>query len=202
MLYVRWTMDIPCRILSAVTILLGIYKPSDWPPMFGEWSEAYTIRRFWSHTWHQGMRLIAEPPINFVVNHVFGVPKGSYLNRWSKIFGNFIMAFVDHAYGRILIGGDPMSDWVMFIVQPFAIWLEESARTLAVSFDLVDEHWRSSLEIALGYLWTAVFECWTFLDFMEGAIRFHGNVPAPALGLIEPAFSFSAWTPLLQLISV
>lgn len=196
MFYVRWTMDIPYRLLSAFSVLMGFNKPDEWPPLFGEWKDAYSLRRFWSHTWHQGMRLIAEPPVNLVVNQLLRLPKGTYFSHWTKVFGNFLMAFVDHAYGRVLAGGDPVNDWVMFIAQPVAIWVEETLRDVAVACGLVDKHRKSALELWLGYLWTVAFECWTFLAFMEGAIRVHGNVPA--VGLIEPAFGSSAVFPIVK----
>jgi hypothetical protein len=196
MFYVRWTMDISCRLLSATTVLFGIFKPDDWPPLFGEWRDAYTLRRFWSHTWHQGMRLIAEPPVEFLIN-VAGLGKQSYSSRWAKIFGNFTMAFFDHAYGRILAGGNPLNDWTMFMLQPIAIWTEETIREVAVAAGLLNGHYRSQL--VLGYVFVLVFQSWTFLDFMEGAIRWQGSVPLQQNGLIEPAFGLSVVRPLFGL---
>jgi hypothetical protein len=34
-LYVRWTMDIPYWILSAITVTTGMNTTADWPPLFG-----------------------------------------------------------------------------------------------------------------------------------------------------------------------
>ncbi|EXJ89644.1 hypothetical protein A1O3_02711 [Capronia epimyces CBS 606.96] len=202
MLYVRWTMDIPFRVASGLFVLAGVHTAEEWPPLFGDWQDAYTVRRFWSHTWHQGMRLIAEPPVNLFVHSVLGLQahghNHSQLRYWAKVFGNFFMAFVNHAYGRILAGGDPMNDWIMFTLHPIAIWIESSLRDVAVAAGWLDSHHRSRIEIYCGYIWVAGFVSWTFLDFMDGAIRVHGNIPALASGLIEPAFGYSFWTPLLQ----
>ncbi|RMZ74757.1 hypothetical protein DV737_g5769, partial [Chaetothyriales sp. CBS 132003] len=189
MLYVRWTMDIPYRVASSFAVLAGINTPDEWPPLFGEWKDAYTIRRFWSHTWHQGMRIIAEPPVDWFVANVLSLQGGSYFARWSIVFGNFLMAFVNHAYGRIMAGGDPMNDWVMFTAHPLALWVEDSLRHVAVTAGLLDKHHRSNLEKCVGYIWVSIFVCWTFLDFMEGAIRLRGDVPKN--GLIEPVMGLS-----------
>lgn len=189
LLYVRWTMDIPYRVVSAVTLISGITSPEDWPPLFGAWQDAYTIRRFWSHTWHQGMRLLAEPPMDFLANALLKLPRGSYMYKWTKIFGNFFIASLDHVYGRIIAGGDPNSDWTFFAIQPVAICIEETIRDALVAFGLLDARQKSGTELCLGYIWTAVFQSWSFLYFMEGAIRIYGNVPAKTL--IEPAFGLS-----------
>lgn len=198
MFYVRWSMDIPCRVLSAIAVLFFGSSPASWPPLFGSWSEAYTIRRFWSHTWHQGMRLIAEAPVNFVAHSLLGLQKGTYVSQWAKVLGNFMMAFLDHAYGRVMGGGDVVSDWNMFILHPIALWIEETTREGLVACGILDKDKRSRTERYLGYIWVGVFNCWTFLYFMEGAIRVDGNVPALADGLIEPPFGASLVVPLTR----
>ena len=189
LLYVRWTMEIPYRVVSVVSVLSGTSSPHDWPPLFGAWQDAYTVRRFWSHTWHQGMRLLAEPPMEVFTHAWLQLPRGSYVNKWTKIFGNFFIACLDHAYGRVIAGGNPICDWSFFAVQPVAIWVEETIRDGLVAYGWLDARQRTEIERWLGYLWTAGFQSWTFLYFMEGAIRIQGDVPAKTL--IEPAFGLS-----------
>lgn len=144
------------------------------------------------------MRLIAEAPVNFVVHSLLGLPKGTYVSQWSKVFGNFMMAFLDHAYGRIMGGGDVMNDWNMFILHPIALWLEETTREVLVAAGMLTKDKKSRTERYLGYIWVGLFNCWTFLYFMEGAIRVEGNVPTPAEGLIELPFGASLVLPLTR----
>ncbi|RDW57797.1 hypothetical protein BP5796_12598 [Coleophoma crateriformis] len=40
-------------IAAAITVSVGIYDPCDWPPVFGNFADAYTLRRFWGQSWHQ-----------------------------------------------------------------------------------------------------------------------------------------------------
>lgn len=40
-------MTMPYSFMSAVSVALGLTEPRDWPALFGSWSEAYTIGRFW-----------------------------------------------------------------------------------------------------------------------------------------------------------
>jgi hypothetical protein len=187
-LYVRWVMDIPYRLVSSVTVLAGIYTPADWPPLFGRWDDAFTVRRFWSHTWHQCMSQIAGPPVKAAVRKLG-------LNHWGVVVGNFVFAYLDHAYGRVIAGGNHKDDLVMFALQPAAIWVEDMVRDVLVAWGLVDRGRRSRVEIAMGYVWVAVFQCWTFLAFMNGAIRVYGGVPKDTL--IEPVYGVSVLAPVL-----
>jgi hypothetical protein len=83
----------------------------------------------------------------------------------------------------------------MFALQPAAIWVEDMVRDVLVAWGLVDRGRRSRVEIAMGYVWVAVFQCWTFLAFMNGAIRVYGGVPKDTL--IEPVYGVSVLAPVL-----
>ena len=48
-LIVAWAIfNIPYCWLSLALVGAGIHDPKDWPDTFGDWSNAYTVRRFWS----------------------------------------------------------------------------------------------------------------------------------------------------------
>ncbi|KAE9395791.1 hypothetical protein BT96DRAFT_1043167 [Gymnopus androsaceus JB14] len=47
-------------ILGAV--LLRLSAPEDWPPLFGSWGEAWSVRNFWGRTWHQMIRRLCVSP--------------------------------------------------------------------------------------------------------------------------------------------
>lgn len=34
-------------LFAALSVALGWSVPGDWPAVYGEWSDAYTVRRFW-----------------------------------------------------------------------------------------------------------------------------------------------------------
>jgi hypothetical protein len=48
---VRATCQIsqPYCFFSIVSVILGLSRPQDWPPLFGFWRDAYTLRRFWGY---------------------------------------------------------------------------------------------------------------------------------------------------------
>ena len=92
-------LNLPFVFASLVALLLGVGQPEDWPDMFGDWSDAYTVRRFWGYvrrassqsessiliaaanpipltdrrTWHQTLRRVSIPfhCLKFLVEAVF-----------------------------------------------------------------------------------------------------------------------------------
>jgi hypothetical protein len=34
-------------LVAALAVGAGLWEPKSWPPMFGKFSDAYTLRRFW-----------------------------------------------------------------------------------------------------------------------------------------------------------
>ena len=34
-------------LLAAIFVAVGFSQPCDWPEVYGRWSDAYTVRRFW-----------------------------------------------------------------------------------------------------------------------------------------------------------
>jgi hypothetical protein len=50
---ISWAAALVCTvivihsILAIITVWLGLFEPADWPPYFGSFGDAYSIRRFW-----------------------------------------------------------------------------------------------------------------------------------------------------------
>lgn len=42
-----WTLSMVYNIIAVVSVTVGFYEPGDFPPLFGLWRDAYTLRRFW-----------------------------------------------------------------------------------------------------------------------------------------------------------
>lgn len=41
------TIKLSYSVLSFVVVALFLWAPADWPDLFGDWSDAYTVRRLW-----------------------------------------------------------------------------------------------------------------------------------------------------------
>ncbi|CAC9894313.1 unnamed protein product, partial [Aureobasidium pullulans] len=103
-LQARWTMNALHSILAAITVPMHIFSPAGFPPLFGSFKHAYTIKGFWSHTWHQMMRTLALPYTNALVRtlHLNPSQKSTY---WVKVSSAFFWAWAVHAYGTLIAGG-------------------------------------------------------------------------------------------------
>ena len=47
-------------IAGIVSVMLGLSGPEEWPPFFGSFAEAWSVRRFWRCVWHQLMRRVSR----------------------------------------------------------------------------------------------------------------------------------------------
>lgn len=76
--------------------ILGFDSPHEWPPLFGNLSEAYTIRRFWSIFWH---RILAPSHVSYgraVAQRVFYLRSGGRAEKILVAFWVFTATAVTH----------------------------------------------------------------------------------------------------------
>lgn len=187
----RWVMDSVYRLAAATSVGLGIHGPEVWPNMFGSVREAYTVRRFWAFTWHQMMRNISEPGVDFVARKVLRIPRRTYLSNYFKIFGAFFVAYAVHGYGTHMAGGNHVGDWNYYMAQVVAIWVEETAIAVALKTGVVREDW--ALAKPVGYAWTALCRAYTLMLWEDHA--------ATGGAYIKPAFGISPIELLLERFS-
>jgi hypothetical protein len=81
----------------AFVCVLGLDNPSDWPPLYGNPTEAYTIRRFWGKYWH---RLVYRTYLGYatlISQKVLRIPRCSPLERLVVNFLVFLLSGAVHA---------------------------------------------------------------------------------------------------------
>lgn len=150
-------------------------EPEAWPPNFGSFKEAYSIRRFWGYTWHQQMRrttsapgvfLLSLLPLSFQKSRAL-LPR--LLKRYFLIFSAFLVSGLIHAAGSYNVTramGLPLSDGGeigYFLLQGFAIMVEDLVLwTLRVDYrtGASGRKWRLP-----GYIATACFYILTRVKF-------------------------------------
>ncbi|KAF4554700.1 Acetyltransferase TRI7-like protein [Elsinoe fawcettii] len=69
--------------------------PKLWPPVFGNITDAYTVRRYWSHFWHYLMRKSFTLPAATICKKV-GLPEKSNLTRFVIVVLAFYFSAVMH----------------------------------------------------------------------------------------------------------
>ncbi|MCJ1352564.1 MAG: hypothetical protein MMC33_002548 [Icmadophila ericetorum] len=86
-------------LFSASAIILvatDIDDPKDWPPIFGQWSEVYTLRGFWSYFWHQLIRSRFVVLPELIVYKIFRLRRGRLLTRYTNLFLVFLASGIFH----------------------------------------------------------------------------------------------------------
>ncbi|THX36231.1 hypothetical protein D6D10_06864, partial [Aureobasidium pullulans] len=153
-LQARWTMNALHSILAAITVPLHIFSPAGFPPLFGSFRHAYTIKGFWSHTWHQMMRTLALPYTNALVRtlHLNPSQKSTY---WVKVSCAFFWAWAVHTYGTLIAGGGYTADLYRYVPQVAAFWVEEKVMEVGRRLGLKGRGWRIA-----GYVWGATLVVW------------------------------------------
>jgi len=69
---------------------------AEWPPLFGNIFEAYSVRRYYSHFWHKLMRKGFTPHSVFLTTEIFGLRKGTGLGRAMVVLLSFFISGVMH----------------------------------------------------------------------------------------------------------
>ena len=166
-------------VLACVFVGLGLDEPHEWPPLFGSISEAYTVRRYWSHFCD---RLLYRPLtlwLKFLLRVLFGF--GTPLRPWVGSrrhllnFLTFLSSGVMHAWSLRLVGltcGGRQE--VLFWCLNFAVIAGESLVERFVS--PLRARVRSGqvpgvLEKGIGYLWVFAFFFWASPKFQYVQMR-------------------------------
>ncbi|RYP78056.1 hypothetical protein DL771_000749 [Monosporascus sp. 5C6A] len=119
--------------LAVFSVLIGLDKPGDWPPLFGKPGCAYGLRGFWSRFWH---RLAVRSYTNYgrVVARVIGLLRPGPSSAVSGVvvaFVAFLLSGLSHAAVSWHVG---MRDWldVQWFLLNFAACLAERVALAAV----------------------------------------------------------------------
>lgn len=160
-------------ILTTVSVVTGLSRPRDWPPLFGNPLAACGLRAFWSHFWHH---LARRPHGNFgrfVAQRLYlllpaGVGQG--MEGAVVAFVVFFLSGVSHAAVSWRLGHP---DWLWVDAQWFMLnFLGCSFETFVVSVVrrlAVRSGWERELAALegswlgwlVGYTWTFAFFFWS-----------------------------------------
>jgi hypothetical protein len=151
-------------VLSIIGVVLGD-EPASWPPLFGSLTDAYSLRRFYSHFWQRFHRIAFVAHASFFTHDLLRVLRGSRLSRSLVTLSVFVMSAGMHALCIKLEGGKceigPVMHW--FCLASGGIVLEDWVMSAW-------ERWmwkgrgKASMNIwryVLGYMWVWGFFAWS-----------------------------------------
>ena len=145
--------------------VLRLDEPHEWPPMFGNILEAYTVRRFWAHFWHRLVYAPYRAAADKLSALVFRPEDRSTTRRFANVALVFLISGMFHS---ILDWKNGMcSYWgsgVFYSVQPFGIVLESLVQLAWAPLPgrVFSSRLWSILERALGYAWVFLWFYWIY----------------------------------------
>ncbi|KAF8639114.1 hypothetical protein AX17_001729 [Amanita inopinata Kibby_2008] len=169
------------RVFGVLSVLVGLSTPEEWPPMFGSWSEPYTVQRLWGRTWHQLLRRFLTVHGQWVAEDVLALKRGTiafYVRLVTAfLISGLIHSGIDYALysGTVswqwsyrwchwcgedgdryadVVPGTPSGGGAMsfFMLQPVAIFME----------DMVIRYANQILKANVRSHW----RCWNFLGYI------------------------------------
>ena len=155
-------------ILAILAVLTGLDEPSEWPPLFGSLTQAYSVRRYWSCFWHHLIYRSFSAWAALLTNSI-GIPR-----RYARYLNNtivFVMSGFMHALVDWKLGDGECSSWSVanwYFMQMFAIVFEEVVQYAWKKYmqrRLIDlkivTRWLYVFERAAGYVWVFFWLFWS-----------------------------------------
>lgn len=149
-------------------IAVGIFNSplQDWSPLFGDITQAYTLRRWYSHFWHKAMRKAFTVHAVVVTEKGFGLRRHTIPGRSVILLLSFLFSGIMHSVTGWESG--PCSDHFApvrsFMQFGIFILLEQ-----AVQSAYLEAHWRlrvpwTDLEL---FFWRLFGHCWVAFFILE-----------------------------------
>ncbi|OQD74604.1 hypothetical protein PENDEC_c010G00604 [Penicillium decumbens] len=168
-----WTtfvyLDGTNALMAAFFVTIGLDDPEDWPPLFGNLSQATGLRNFWSKFWHTLPMKPYKSIGEFVSFRVFRWSPRSFAHKSTIALVAFGLSGLSHAFVDWQRGGP---DWHLHIYWFLLNFLGCMGESLFVKV-LRHLAWRADRERDLrtlekswlgrsvGYVWVCVFFFWT-----------------------------------------
>ncbi|OQE86072.1 hypothetical protein PENNAL_c0022G07444 [Penicillium nalgiovense] len=180
------------RVASIVFVSLGD-SPSNSPPMIGRMADIYTLRNYWGKFWHQMLRLPLTSTSNFLARDILGLPRSSFVERYTNVFIVFFFSGVIHVVLDSLRNVSPwefgtMSFFLSFVVGYMiedgvqALWKRTPGSENNVS---LPAWWQRALGFCWVATWLGVTSPWYFRSAMLKPEEQMVLVPFSVAGLIS-----------------
>ncbi|KAI9056295.1 hypothetical protein FKP32DRAFT_1585741 [Trametes sanguinea] len=147
-------VKVACDVLAIVCVATGLFNgnPADWRPTFGDWSDAYTIRRFWGRTWHQNLRIYFTIAGRSISN-ALGFKRGTNASAYTQLYTGFALSGIMHVWGDVMLGSPYVGKSMnFFLANACAITVEDAV--IAVGRRVLgQQRGPTKWMIRFGYLW-------------------------------------------------
>ncbi|KGO76359.1 hypothetical protein PITC_017990 [Penicillium italicum] len=198
------------RVASIIFVSLGD-SPLNSPPLIGRMADVYTLRNFWglvapmlisvvisnfcgSHRkfWHQMLRLPLTSTSNFLARDVLGLPRSSFVERYTNVFVVFFFSGLIHVVLDRLRNVPPWDLWTMLFFLSFvvgymiedgvqALWKRTQGSQNNIGFPA---RWQRALGFCWVITWLGVTSPWYFKSEMLKPEEQSVLVPFSVVGIL------------------
>ncbi|KAI6106359.1 membrane bound O-acyl transferase family-domain-containing protein [Pisolithus thermaeus] len=180
--------------LAVVAVGTTLHEPQSWPPPFGKWKDAYTVRRFWGRTWHQFSRYILTlfGPHQHK-RHPWDQPSSSdaktkerepWVKSYTRLCNAFLCSAFMHTCGDVVLQfriwetASPITTSLhkasqpnvigfsipCFLLQPIGVLVEDAVMEAGKRIGLRKRGWMK----AVGYLWVSLWISYSAHSLVQG----------------------------------
>lgn len=137
------------ELLAAGSVAFGLWEPRFWPPMFGSWWDAYTVRRTWGRVWHHILRRFIMS-IGKATARFCGAQPGTNASSYIQLYMGFLVSGLLHAWGDRQLDRSFGRSPSFFMAQAVAITVEDGVVALGKRLGVRE----SPVTRTLGRVWT------------------------------------------------
>ncbi|EPS96327.1 hypothetical protein FOMPIDRAFT_1038192 [Fomitopsis schrenkii] len=141
---------------AAVTVALGFWQPRDWPSIYGQWSDSYTVRRFWGRTYHQVLRRLTASG-GKACCRALGLRPGTRASSYTQLYVGFAVSGFLHCGGDLLVSPSLFgASFPFFMSQAVAITFEDAVIGLVRKSGIKVP---TPIARTVGYAWAITWLC-------------------------------------------
>ncbi|KAL2863203.1 wax synthase family protein [Aspergillus lucknowensis] len=190
-----WYIELQYRVVSVISVALGISTPQRWPNLFGSITETYTLRQFWGTYWHQLFRWPMTNISSYICRTILRLPRPSLLERYTNILVVFIISAFLHAAMDARAGFWPPKSGAFrcFLLHPVGIMIEDAVQEIHRRVQCKDTENSSSRpkswQRIIGYVWVWGFMMCVMALYTFPLLRYQNaaknGVPVSVVKLVE-----------------
>ncbi|TFK62299.1 hypothetical protein BDN72DRAFT_827606 [Pluteus cervinus] len=179
------------RVLAITTVVLGLCGTDEWPELFGWWGNAWSVRSFWGHTWHQMLRHLLLSHSKFFAHKILKLKRGTATTRYVYLYTAFILSGFSHQSGeRMMLGHWGGTTIYFYLGQALAISFEEGVVWCAAKLKISANPSSSWIWRVVGYFWVWIWFSVSLDPVMSGLMIRHSEHFSLVMGMWK-----GDWTP-------
>ncbi|MCJ1247523.1 hypothetical protein MMC30_004737 [Trapelia coarctata] len=170
--------DIWYRVFAVIFVGLGLTEPKQWPPLYGDYKDTYTLRGYFGKFWHQTLRWPFQGVSSYVSRHMLGLPRGA-VERYVNIFIVFFLSGTLHSILDVAFGGhwQRAGGLLCFSLLPLGIMFEDAVQWLWYCLILQNAKPKQAgwFGRIIGHVWVVLFLAIVTPIFNYPLQRIEGN---------------------------